>query len=229
MKNFRVILVANHSVARLGLRMLLAAKTTTIIGEAATASEGESLAAMLQPDIVVLDSSLPDAEDLAAIRRLAQAAPPARIIVLSDRDDEEFVEQSLLAGASGYLLNQTAAVDLGWAVQAAQKGREYFSPSLIQKLRDPAAVIPEPDQSQDLEHTELTGMEARLMTLINQGLIIKQMARDLRANIEAMGSLHPALLKRIKPQRLGSLFGWHAAKRWLGVQPPPQPAVDSAT
>lgn len=224
----RIILVANHSVVRLGLRMLLTAKTTTIIGEAATANEGENLAAMLQPDIVLLDSCLPDSDDLSAISRLAKAAPSARVVLLSDREDEEFVERALLAGASGYLLNQTAAADLGWAIQAAQKGREYFSPSLIQKLRDPAAIIPEPDQLEDLERTDLTQMEARLMALINQGLIIKQMARDLRASIETIGSHHPALLKRIKPQRLGSIFGWHTARRWLGMQRNPQPAGHGA-
>jgi DNA-binding NarL/FixJ family response regulator len=187
--------------------MLLATKTAVVIGEASTAVEAATKTASLQPDIVVLDASLPDADELEALRQIARASLPVRIILLSEQDNEEFVEQALTSGASAFLLKQTAATDLAWAVKAAQKGREYFSPALIRRLRDPSATIPEPDQAEDLADPAASPMEACLMALLNQGLVIRQLAQELRRNIESVRRQHPALLAKLRPRRWASFFG----------------------
>lgn len=230
MKNSRVLLVAGHSVVRLGLRTALAASATTVVGTAATAAEAEKLATELQPELLVLDPSLPDADELKALRLLERASPRTRIIFLSDRDDEEFVEEALVAGASCYLLKQTAATDLGFAILAAQRGREYFSPALIERLRDPEATIPEPNQLEDLPLTAPKRLEARLKAMLHQGLLIRQLAEELRVEIAALSRGHPALLAKLKEQRcLPSVRSWRRfVWRLLGVRIGPQPAHSGA-
>jgi DNA-binding NarL/FixJ family response regulator len=185
MKNPTVLLVAGHSVIRLGLRMLLAIRPASIVGEATTAAEGERLAAELQPEIIILDSGLTDADEITALDRIARAFAPARILFISDRDDEEFVERALVSGASAYLLKETATADLKWAVQAAEKGREYFSPALILRLRGPESRIPEPAQLESQDY-EANCTESRLMAFLNQGLVIRQLAQELRASIASV-------------------------------------------
>jgi DNA-binding NarL/FixJ family response regulator len=231
MKTSRVLLVAGHSVVRLGLRTALAASPTTVVGTANTALEAERLAAELEPDLVVLDPSLPDADELKALRRIGHACPQTRIIFLSDRDDEEFVEEALLAGASCYLLKQTAATDLCLAILAAQRGHEYFSPTLIERLRDPAATVPEPNQLEDLPVPVASRVDAQLMAMLNQGMLIRQLAQELRAEIAALSRKHPGLLAKLNPQRrLPSVRGWRRfARRLFGVRPTPQPAHSGAT
>jgi DNA-binding NarL/FixJ family response regulator len=222
MNNSSVILVAGHSVVRLGLRTLLTVNAITVSGEAANALEAEALASRLHPDIVVFDAGLSDADNLEGLKRIARATPPTRIIFLSERDDEGFVEQALMSGASCYVLKETATADLCWAIKAAQKGREYFSPTLIRRLRDPGATIPEPDQVQDLSGPAVSGVEARLVTMINQGSIIKQLARELRDNIESISQAHPAPSPKLIPRRRVSLPGWRIIRRLLGVRSSPQ-------
>jgi DNA-binding NarL/FixJ family response regulator len=208
--------------------MLLTANAISISGEASDASEAEILASTLQPNLVVLDSSPPDVGDLKTVRRIAEAAPSARIIFLSHRHDEAFVEQALVSGASCYLLKATAAADLCWAIKAAQKGREYFSPTLIQRLRDPAATVPEPDQLQELAGPALSPIEARLMAMINQGLLIRQLAQQLCNNINLIGQHCPALPPKPKPRRRYWLPGWNSLQRTLAARRSLHPANSGA-
>ena len=195
MKNPTVLLVAGHSVVRLGLRMLLAARPSRIIAEAANAAQAELLAEELQPEIVVLDMSLSDAHGITALERITRTVPAARILFISERDDEEFVERALVSGASAYLLRETATADLKWAVQAAEKGREYFSPALIKRLRGPEARIPEPEQVA-VDEYEANQLETRLAGFLNQGLVIRHLAQELRAGLASLNRSNRVVEKR---------------------------------
>lgn len=219
MKQTRVLAVASDNFIRLGLRTVLSARSASVIGEAAGALDAVAKTSALQPDIVLMDVGSVPGDSLETIREIARAALGARIVVLSDSDDETFVEGALMCGASAYLLKQTATADLDWAIQAVQKGREYFSPVLIQRLRHPEAIMPEPDQRLGLQDPPLSAIEARLITMINQGVIIRQLAQELCANLEAIRKYHPQLLAKIRPKRLASIIGLDAAKRLLSGLP----------
>jgi len=165
--------------------MLLAAQPSRIVGEAANVGEAEWLAEELQPDIVLLDVSLPDTDGITALERITRTIPAARIVFISERDDEEFVERALVSGASAYLLRETATTDLKWAMQAAEKGREYFSPVLIQRLRGPHGRFPEPEQV-GVDEYEANQLETKLAGFLNQGLVIRRLAQELRSGLASL-------------------------------------------
>lgn len=186
----------------------------TVVAEAAGALDCVTKAGAFKPDVVVVDLSFPHANGVATLQEIAGASPESRIIVLSDKDNEVFVEQALMNGASAYLLKQTATTDLCWAIEAVKKGREFFSPLLIQHLRSPGARVPEPDQREGLVPAGLSPMESRLITMIHQGVIIRQLAQELSANIKAIRQNRPEITTRqSRPRRNLWSFGFGGLKQ----------------
>jgi DNA-binding NarL/FixJ family response regulator len=204
MNRNRVMVVSGHSLFRLGFRTLLAGTKVTIVGEAASPMEAAIKASALLPQIVVLDSTLPDVNVRNVLRLIATVDSTIHTILLSDHDDEQSVEKALMAGASSYVLKQNAEADLPWAISAAQKSREYFSPALIQRLRPPTAVIPEPDQHREIRQLHASPIEARLRAMIDQALLIRKLAQDLHSNIRALHQHHPHLWRTLRQSRAGS-------------------------
>lgn len=229
MKHLRVLLVSGDALVRLGLRTLLTAKTTIMVGEAAGALDAIVKASALQPEIVVLDLGSTRNGGLELLREIGQAALKTRIVLLSDREDEAFVEQALMYGASAYLLRQTVATDLGWAMKAVERGQEYFSPMLIQTLRAPGAALHEPDQHRRLAETSISPIEARLISMINQSLLIRQVARQLCSNIGWMRQHHPELLAGFKPRHLRRYLGWNIIRRLFVATKAPSCSASGAT
>ena len=216
MKSVRVLLVAQDNLVRLGLRTLLTAKTTTIAGEAAGPLDGVAKCSTLRPDVAVIDLSLSPGAEFAVLREISRACSHTRLVLLSDRDDEHYVEQAVMCGASAYLLKQTAAADLAWAMRAISRGREYFSPLLIHRLRDPAATVPEPEQHKELSNLNLSPLEARLFRMIQLGLVIRHAAQELCANLEALRRQDPELLRRFRARRLANLVAFTGLGRMFG-------------
>jgi DNA-binding NarL/FixJ family response regulator len=214
MNRNRVLLVSGQSVFSLGIRTLLADSELCIVGEAASPMEAAVKVSALVPDIVVLDSPLPTGSARSLLGLLATVDPRVHIIFLSDRDDEQSVEQALTSGASAYVLKRSAAADLPWALKAAQRGREYFSPALVEQLRDPEATIPEPDQHRDIQELYAGPIESRLAAIIRQAMVIRRLAGELKANIKAMRQQHPELARKLRrgmPRVLRSLRSAAAA------------------
>jgi len=202
MNRNRVLVVSGHSVFKVGLRTLLADSKVSIVGEAASPMEAAIKASALDPEIVVLDSTLAAENTRQALRLMATVNPRMHIIFLSERVDEQSVEEALMFGASAYVLKQNAAADLPWAISAARKGREYFSPALIQSLRAPTALVPEPDQHKEIRQLNASPIEARLSAMIQQALLIRKLAQDLQTNIKAIRRHHPHLGRKLRQATL---------------------------
>lgn len=128
---WRVVLVDDHSVVRAGLRHLLESDPTVeIVGEAATAAEGVQRAADLQPDLVILDVSMPGASGLAVIGRIREVSVKSRVLILSMYSDPEYVRESDNLGAAGYVLKDDASSELPDAIAAIKRGERFVSAKL---------------------------------------------------------------------------------------------------
>src|SRR5689334_22782865 len=137
MQKITVLLVEDHNVVRNGFRLLLEAEPDiSVIGEAENGRQAVQLAIKLLPDVVVMDIAMPILNGLEATRQIIKEVPSARILVLSSYSDDEYVHQLTEAGASGYLLKQTAAEDLIKAIREAKEGNAFFSPAIAQQLMD---------------------------------------------------------------------------------------------
>src|SRR5438874_3890062 len=137
MQKITVLLADDHTVVRQGLRALLEAEEDmSVAGEAENGRPAVQMTNRLQPDVVVMDIAMPSLNGLEATRQVSRESPKSKVLILSSYSDDEYVQQLTKAGASGYLVKQTAANDLLKAIREAQKGNAFFSPAIAKRLRD---------------------------------------------------------------------------------------------
>jgi DNA-binding NarL/FixJ family response regulator len=165
----RVLLVDDHSVVRAGIRHLMEADASIeVVGEAATATEAVQQATALQPDLIVLDISMPGPTGLTVLGRLREVSGGAQVLVLSMHSDVEYVREAERVGAAGYLLKDDAAVELGAAIAALRRGERFRSAKLGRK----AAANPSGDDP-------LTPREREVLRGIANGQTNKEVAAAL--------------------------------------------------
>lgn len=151
-----ILLVDDHAVLRAGLRLLLDGEADMhVVGEAGDATEALDVAARLQPDLILLDLTLPGLGGIATLPALRKAAPAARILILTMHDDASYLQQALRSGATGYVLKKAADSELLSAVRAVMRGEVYVHsamtkvlldnllPGLPERSRDPWAMLSE--------------------------------------------------------------------------------------
>src|SRR5206468_7425751 len=137
MQQITVILADDHTVVRQGLRALLEAEEDmSVVGEAENGRQALQMAKRLQPDVVVMDIAMPALNGLEATRQLSVQNPKSKVVVLSSYNHDEYVQKLTEAGASGYLVKQTAGQNLTMAIREAYKGRSFFSPSISKRMLD---------------------------------------------------------------------------------------------
>ncbi len=139
----RVLVVDDHAVVREGIRHVLAGEPGfEVVGEAANGEQALALARAERPDVVVLDLTMPGENGLRVAPRLRAAVPTARVLIMSMHDNAEYVREGVRAGASGYLLKDSAAAELRLAVRAVHAGGTYFSTPAARGLTAPPAAAP---------------------------------------------------------------------------------------
>ena len=174
MKRIRVLLADDHTIVRQGLvGILKASEEVEVVGEAADGAEAVDKAVKLKPDVVVLDVSMPHLNGIEAARRIRDAVPAARVLVLTMHDDEEYVLKMVRAGASGYLLKDSAASDLLAGIRALKSGKVYFGPHASRALAE-AYQSDKPMPEDPFER--LTDREREIFQLVVEGKTNAQIA-----------------------------------------------------
>ena len=168
----RVVLVDDHELVRDGLRALFAQdEEFEVVGEAGDARTALEVAAASQPDLVVMDVSLPDLSGIEATRQVLGQAPEVKVVALSMHADQQYVAGMLEAGASGYVVKKGASVELLHAVRAALAGRTYLSPELATAVYDHVQAL--------AAHPELSDQEREVLRLISEGLKTRGIAQQM--------------------------------------------------
>jgi two-component system, NarL family, response regulator NreC len=133
----RILLADDHAVLRSGLKLLLNGRSDmTVVGEAADGVALLNLVQETNPDIILLDLTMPRLGGLDVLPLLRRQAPQARVLILTMHDDESYLRQALAAGASGYVLKQAADVELLSAIQAVMRGDVYVHSAMTRALLD---------------------------------------------------------------------------------------------
>lgn len=196
----RLLLVDDHAVVRVGLRMLLEGEPDMeIVGEAASASEAINLVAQLKPEVVLMDIGLPDLSGIDATREIKRVYPETAIVALTIHEDEEYFFKMLEAGASGYVPKRAAPEELITAIHAAADGEVYLYPSLAKLLvQDFLGQLPTSQEHSALDG--LTSREEEVLGLLAEGATNPEIAEKLsispktvarhRENIMAKLNLH---------------------------------------
>ena len=135
MKACRILLADDHGVVRKGLRFLLENESgMEVVGEAADGRQAVDATARLKPDIVVMDIAMPHLNGIEATRQIVRDRSETAVIILSMHSDEEYLVRTLTAGAKGYLLKDSAEIELVTAIRSVSEGKPYFSPAIAKAL-----------------------------------------------------------------------------------------------
>jgi two-component system, NarL family, response regulator NreC len=170
----RILLADDHTIVRHGLRRMLEERPEWhVVAEACDGREAVKLAEQYKPDVAIIDVAMPLLNGIETTRQLVRRVPGVRVLVLSMHVDEVYVTQILKAGAAGYLLKDSADVDLFHAVTAVAQGQSFFSPA-IAKLMVDEYVRPRPEGVDRYE--TLSDREREIFQLIAEARTNKEIA-----------------------------------------------------
>lgn len=168
----RVVVADDHRVVRVGLEQLLATfEDIEAVGFAAGGEEAVALCLELEPDVLLLDLSMPDLDGIEVTGRLRESVPGTRVVVFTSFSDRERIVQALDAGAIGYLLKDAEPEEILAAIRAAARGESPLAPRAAAELLA--------DRKSRPPTVELTGRELEVLRLVVDGLANKQIARRL--------------------------------------------------
>jgi len=173
----RVLIVDDHAVVRMGLKMFFDhVADIEVVGEAADGSEGVAMARRLEPDVVLMDLLMPTMDGVTAITRIKAERPEIEIVTMTSFIEEEQVTAALEAGASGYVLKDAEAEEVAAAVRGAFAGEVHLDPAVARLLAQRMRARKSPED----ELTEpLTDREKDVIRLLGQGMSNKEIGSQL--------------------------------------------------
>lgn len=181
----KLLLVDDHPIVRSGLRMLfLSEPSMKIVGEASSGQEAVEAVQRLQPDVVIMDVSMPGMNGIEATRRIKAAHPQTAVLALTMYEDEQYFFEMLNAGASGYIPKRAAPDDLVSAIKVVAEGNVFLYSTLARFLmRDMAErAAAEPHASEEV----LTAREREVLTCIAEGMTNREIAEALVISIKTV-------------------------------------------
>ena len=194
MAKTRVLIVDDHAILREGVRALLSvADDLEVIGEASSGREAIEIATSLEPDLILMDIAMPELGGLEATLEIRRRVPRAKIIVLTQYGEPEYVRRFLKAGVSGYVLKKAAGADLVSAIRAVVRGGLVLDPEIAREaFQEPGT----PDAEAPDAYEALTDREKQVLKLVAEGRSNKEVAALLNISVKtAMSHREHVMLK----------------------------------
>ncbi len=186
MSKIKLMLVDDHQIVRAGLRMLLQAQSDMeIVGEVEEGRAAVAQARALQPDVVLMDISLPDIDGFEATRQIKRALPNVSVLALTMHESDEYFFKMLQAGASGYVPKKAAPIDLVSAIRTVHAGGMFLYPSVAKALvHDYLGRVAQGDERDSYDG--LTEREQEVLKLVADGLSNQEIADRLTISVKTV-------------------------------------------
>lgn len=200
MKKITLILVDDHQLVRDGIKALLhGTDDIEIIGEASCGKELFELLNTLKPDLLIMDISLPEISGIEITRTLGRDFPGIKILMLSMYNSEDFILNSIKAGAKGYLPKNTSRNELLEAIYAIHSGEDFFSESVSKlMLKSYVRMATEDDEkSQEKSNPSLTSREIEVLKLYVEGFINKEISDKLDISIRTVETHKNHIMRKL--------------------------------
>ena len=200
----RILLVDDHKILREGIRSLVKEyDDMEVVGEASDGKEAIRMTQELSPHIVILDISMPDMNGIDAARRIHKEAPNTKIIALSMHYDKQFISEMFKAGASGYLIKDTAFDELEHAVRVVMDGKTYINPQVASLVVE--SLVSQMTPSGPSSFSMLTEREREVLQLIAEGKSTRQIASELSVSAKTVESHRRQVMGKLNIRNVAEL------------------------
>jgi two-component system, NarL family, response regulator NreC len=204
--NITVLLADDHRMLRAGLRKLLEAQPgVQIVGEADDGRMAVDLSEKLLPDMVVMDIAMPDLDGIEATRQITGRANHTKVIALSGHSDQRFVSEMFAAGASAYVLKESAFEELALAVRTVAGGKTYVSPAVTGGLVENYVRGGRAAAGGSSAFSSLTAREREVLQLIAEGKATKQAAACLHVSVKTVETHRRSIMQKLDMNSVAEL------------------------
>lgn len=198
----RILLADDHAILRDGIRRSFEAAGEVVVGEAANGEEALALAQSTNPDVIVMDLSMPVLDGIDATRRIKEQNPDAKVIVLTMHDDVESTRRAVSAGANGFMSKGSSFAQVLATVRGVAQGETGLSPELAAAMldvaKDPVVIDLDANEVESL----LSERQIEILQAIADGATTKQVARQLNITQKTVHNHLNAIYRRLDTQSL---------------------------
>ena len=215
MSKLRIVLADDHTIVREGVKSLINQQLDMeVVGEA---DDGDGVLRRVkecEPDLVVMDISMPGLNGAQATERLRHTLPAPKVLVLTAFEDKSYLRQLLAAGASGYLLKRAAANELVHAIRTVASGGVYIDPTLAGKVVNGFVRQRAGDGTQAPE-SALSEREADVLRLLARGLTYKEVAAQLGIGVKTVETYKARLMEKLELRSRAEIIRYAVRQGWL--------------
>ena len=192
-----MLLVDDHPLVLEGIKSHLSAQADLeVVGIAVTGQEAIAKARQLQPDVILMDISMPQMNGMEALHILRRRVPKAKVLVLTMHDNREYIRQMVRLGARGYVLKDTSPAELVRAIKLVHSGEVFFSPSASRVLLD-EVTHPEKGQGHGRPGSSLSDREREVLVLIAEGHSNKAIASRLGIGVRTIETHRERIMRKL--------------------------------
>jgi len=215
MSEIRVLIAEDHKTVRAGLKMLIDGETDMkVIGEAGDGREAIRLAQEIQPDVLVMDISMPQLNGLAAAAKLKRLAPEIKILTLTRHTDKAYLRELLQAGVSGYILKQSESEEMLRAIRVVAGGGNYLDPAITGNVLDIFAASQKKSRGKTGGEI-LSDRESEVLRLIALGYSNKEIAAQLETSVKTIETQKASALRKLDISGRNEIVSYAILQGWL--------------
>jgi two-component system response regulator NreC len=198
MEKIRVLIADDHAIVRAGIKMLINSQSDMeVVGEAKDGNEAICQSEQINPDVVLMDLSMPPGKDgISATTELKKMMPGVSVLILTMHEDEEYLLRVLQAGASGYIIKNAMDSDLLSAIRAVHNGAAYLYPSASKNLVESLLKRTKHDEG-DSHPSVLTEREKEILILIAKGYANKEIAEQLFISVKTVETHKSKVMEKL--------------------------------
>ena len=214
--NLRIVIAEDHATVREGIRMILEAQADMeVVGEAGDGRQAIEMAKELEPDVVLMDISMPNLNGLKAAATLKRVMPDIKILTLTRHTDEAYLQELFKAGVSGYVLKQSPSVHLIDAIRSVMKGDNYLDPAVTGKVFSGYA---EKSHLRGEKTTKLTTREDEILHDIAVGYSNREIAEKLEISVKTVETYKAGALQKLKICTRREIVRYAILRGWMQEQ-----------
>ena len=208
-KKYSILIAEDHALLRAGMCALLASEPDIeVVAEVGTGEDAVRMASLLHPDVVLMDLNMPGRGGLHAIVEIRRRAPESKILVITMHKTDEYIQEALRSGASGYILKESGHDELRTAIRTVLSGRVYLSPDVSARVVSNLIAGGTHTPSTMTSVGVLTSREREVLKLVAEGLGNKQVAHHLNLSIKTVEKHRASLMRKLGLRNVAMLAAY---------------------